>query len=91
MGASADPESIAYLRPETAQSIFVQFKNVLTGAEIAELLDAGGAKVLITLAPFYGGVLLFFNLPDELAPQEDQGLVIGFSSAPALWEPEESC
>ena len=29
MGASVDPESIAYLRPETAQSIFVQFKNVL--------------------------------------------------------------
>ncbi len=28
-GASAGPESIAYLRPETAQSIFVQFKNVL--------------------------------------------------------------
>ena len=29
MGASADPDAIAYLRPETAQSIFVQFKNVL--------------------------------------------------------------
>src|SRR5436190_1911677 len=29
MGASADPNSIAYLRPETAQSIFVQFRNVL--------------------------------------------------------------
>jgi glycyl-tRNA synthetase len=29
MGASADPASVAYLRPETAQSIFVQFKNVL--------------------------------------------------------------
>ena len=29
MGASADPVSIAYLRPEAAQSIFVQFKNVL--------------------------------------------------------------
>src|SRR3954470_2552000 len=29
MGASADPESIAYLRPETAQTIFVQFKNIL--------------------------------------------------------------
>ena len=29
MGASADADSIAYLRPETAQSIFVQFKNVL--------------------------------------------------------------
>ena len=32
MGASADPDSIAYLRPETAQSIFVQFKNVLDTA-----------------------------------------------------------
>ncbi len=29
MGASSDPASIAYLRPETAQSIFAQFKNVL--------------------------------------------------------------
>ncbi len=29
MGASAGPDSIAYLRPETAQTIFVQFKNVL--------------------------------------------------------------
>src|SRR5256714_7694987 len=29
LGASAEAESIAYLRPETAQSIFVQFKNVL--------------------------------------------------------------
>jgi len=28
MGASSDDGSIAYLRPETAQSIFVQFKNV---------------------------------------------------------------
>ncbi len=29
MGASVDPDAVAYLRPETAQSIFVQFKNVL--------------------------------------------------------------
>lgn len=29
MGATEDENSIAYLRPETAQSIFVQFKNVL--------------------------------------------------------------
>ncbi len=28
-GCDADENSIAYLRPETAQSIFVQFKNVL--------------------------------------------------------------
>ena len=32
MGASEDETSIAYLRPETAQSIFVQFKNVLDTA-----------------------------------------------------------
>ena len=29
VGAAADETSIAYLRPETAQSIFVQFKNIL--------------------------------------------------------------
>ena len=29
VGASAGPDSLAYLRPETAQSIFVQFRNVL--------------------------------------------------------------
>jgi glycyl-tRNA synthetase len=29
MGAAADESSIAYLRPETAQSIFVQFKNIV--------------------------------------------------------------
>ncbi|MGI8482618.1 MAG: glycine--tRNA ligase [Chthoniobacterales bacterium] len=29
LGASEDESSVAYLRPETAQSIFVQFKNVL--------------------------------------------------------------
>ncbi|CAN5579532.1 glycine--tRNA ligase [soil metagenome] len=32
MGASLDEASIAYLRPETAQSIFTQFKNVLDTA-----------------------------------------------------------
>lgn len=32
MGASEDESSVAYLRPETAQSIFVQFKNVLDTA-----------------------------------------------------------
>ena len=30
LGALQDESSIAYLRPETAQTIFVQFKNVLT-------------------------------------------------------------
>jgi glycyl-tRNA synthetase len=37
VGASADeddPAAIAYLRPETAQSIFVQFKNVLDSTRV---------------------------------------------------------
>jgi len=29
LGAAAEESSVAYLRPETAQSIFVQFKNIL--------------------------------------------------------------
>src|SRR5215472_4492770 len=29
VGATSDESSVAYLRPETAQSIFVQFKNIL--------------------------------------------------------------
>jgi glycyl-tRNA synthetase len=32
VGATEDEESVTYLRPETAQSIFVQFKNVLDTA-----------------------------------------------------------
>ncbi|MGI8819459.1 MAG: glycine--tRNA ligase [Chthoniobacterales bacterium] len=32
LGATADESSMAYLRPETAQSIFTQFKNVLDTA-----------------------------------------------------------
>jgi glycyl-tRNA synthetase len=37
MGASADendPNAVAYLRPETAQSIFVQFKNVVDSSRV---------------------------------------------------------
>ena len=37
MGASADdddPNAVAYLRPETAQTIFVQYKNVLDSTRL---------------------------------------------------------
>lgn len=34
MGAMSDSTSIAYLRPETAQSIFINFKNVLTTSRV---------------------------------------------------------
>ena len=34
LGAAADASSIAYLRPETAQSIFVNFKNVMSSNRI---------------------------------------------------------
>lgn len=35
LGAAADQSSIAYLRPETAQAIFVNFKNVMTSSRMA--------------------------------------------------------
>ena len=38
-----------------------------------------GAAMVVLLV---GAVLLFRLLPNELAPQEDQGLVIGFATAP---------
>jgi multidrug efflux pump len=53
------------------------YKNLLTRVLGRKWLVVGGAATL-----FAGAVLLFTFLPKELAPQEDQGLVIGFSSAP---------
>lgn len=46
MGASADendPNAVAYLRPETAQSIFVQFKNILETSRVK--LNFGIAQI----------------------------------------------
>ena len=34
LGASSESTSVAYLRPETAQSIFVNFKNILTTSRV---------------------------------------------------------
>lgn len=34
LGASVDNSSIAYLRPETAQSIFVDFKNIMSSCRV---------------------------------------------------------
>lgn len=34
VGAAADGSSIAYLRPETAQSIFINFKNIFTSSRV---------------------------------------------------------
>ena len=34
LGASADDASVAYLRPETAQSIFINFKNVMSSNRV---------------------------------------------------------
>ncbi len=34
LGASADQASVAYLRPETAQSIFINFKNVMSSNRV---------------------------------------------------------
>ena len=34
LGAAADAASVAYLRPETAQSIFINFKNVMSSNRV---------------------------------------------------------
>lgn len=34
LGASVEQSSVAYLRPETAQSIFVNFKNIMTSSRV---------------------------------------------------------
>ena len=46
------------------------------------------AVVALGLALFAAAVTLFIVLPDELAPQEDQGFVIGFGMAPEGSTPE---
>lgn len=66
----------------------------LWGERMLAALDAAYTRMLTaTLARkwwvvgaaaglFAGAVALFTQLPNELAPQEDQGLVIGFANAP---------
>ena len=53
------------------------YRRVLTGALRGKWIVVGVAAVV-----FMGALVLFKMLPSELAPQEDQGLVIGFGVAP---------
>ena len=53
------------------------YRRVLSGA-----LKWRWAVIGFGVAVFAAALLLFRMLPDELAPQEDQGLVIGFGIAP---------
>ncbi len=54
-----------------------RYKTMLTKVLGRKWLVVSTAAVL-----FAGAVLMFTLLPKELAPQEDQGLVIGFANAP---------
>jgi multidrug efflux pump len=66
----------------------------VAGEQVLRSIDSGYRRVLslalkwrwvvvgLGLAIFAAALLLFRTLPDELAPQEDQGLVIGFGIAP---------
>jgi multidrug efflux pump len=51
-------------------------------ALLTKVLGRKWLVVSMAAALFAGAVLMFTLLPKELAPQEDQGLVIGFASAP---------
>jgi multidrug efflux pump len=77
------------LRHETDHGRFY-----LWGERMLAALDSGYRRVLARVlsvrklvvigaaAVFAAAALLFTLLPKELAPQEDQGLIIGFASAP---------
>ncbi|MEO8160654.1 MAG: efflux RND transporter permease subunit, partial [Arenimonas sp.] len=77
------------LRHENKHGAFYEF-----GERVLRGLDSGYKRTLGSvlgvrwwlvggMAIILGGLaLLFVNLPVELAPQEDQGLVIGFATAP---------
>jgi multidrug efflux pump len=49
---------------------------------LARVLSLRKLVVIAAAAVFAAAALLFTLLPKELAPQEDQGLIIGFASAP---------
>jgi len=49
---------------------------------LARVLSLRKLVVIGAVAVFAAAALLFTLLPKELAPQEDQGLIIGFASAP---------
>lgn len=49
---------------------------------LARVLSVRKLAVIGAAAVFAAAALLFTLLPKELAPQEDQGLIIGFASAP---------
>ncbi len=53
------------------------YKRALQGVMTVRWWVVGGAFVVLG-----GAGLLFLHLPVELAPQEDQGLVVGIASAP---------
>ena len=53
------------------------YKSMLARLLKQRWVTVGAAGLLIA-----GMLAMFFSLPAELAPQEDQGIVIGFSTAP---------
>ncbi|GAB3729994.1 efflux RND transporter permease subunit [Luteimonas pelagia] len=71
-----------------------------TGERALRALDRGYKRILglalrlrwavvgVAALVFAGALALFLSLPEELAPQEDQGFVIGFGMAPEGATPE---
>ncbi|WP_297801731.1 efflux RND transporter permease subunit [Arenimonas sp. GDDSR-1] len=77
------------LRHETEHGRFYLWgERMLTSLDsgyrrvLARVLSLRKLMVIAAVAVFGAAVLLFTLLPKELAPQEDQGLIIGFASAP---------
>ena len=77
------------LRHETKHGAFFEFgERVLRGLDqaykrtLGKVLSHGGLVVGAAALVLVGVFGLYKLLPNELAPQEDQGLVIGFGTAP---------
>ena len=77
------------LRPEKKHGRLFEFgERVLRGIDrgyhnmLSRLLRLRWVTMGAAAAIIVGMVFLFLSLPQELAPQEDQGIVIGFSTAP---------
>src|SRR6266480_1871907 len=98
MGAAADESSIAYLRPETAQSIFVQFKNILEVSRkklpfgIAQIGKAFRNEInprnfTFRSREFEQMELEFFIRPDEVI-QKIAGSVAKVADQPDLSKPQ---
>jgi glycyl-tRNA synthetase len=99
VGPAATEDDVAYLRPETAQAIFVQFKNVLETSRVKVpfgICQIGKAfrnevtprNFTFRSREFEQMELEFFIKPDEVVASQ-KGKVASLAEGPSLVEPQD--